>query len=147
MAVSPWEQRTIRPASWTMSEELRLACASLETASAAHYYLGWAALQTDNFEVAARELEAALQANPGNLDAAAELGLVRLRTKNYRLAEQGLMKVLNEYPDHYKETDNCRTSTNEHGTLERRTGAKSLNKSRSASDREQSLLRRVEFIK
>ncbi|HEU0007946.1 MAG TPA: tetratricopeptide repeat protein, partial [Terriglobia bacterium] len=129
-------------------QELRLACDSSETASAAHYYLGRAALQTDDFEMAARELEAALRANPKNLDAVAELGLVRLRTKNYRLAEQNLTKVLNEDPDHYKANLhllNLYQRTRDARTEEQERRFEQVKKRR--SDRDQSLLRRVEFVK
>jgi tetratricopeptide (TPR) repeat protein len=128
--------------------ELRLACGNSETASAAHYYLGRAALQTDNFEMAARELESALEANPKNLDAAAELGLVRLRTKNYRLAEQTLANVLIKDPDHYKANLhllNLYQRTRDARTEEQEQRFEQVRKRR--SDREQSLLRRVEFIK
>jgi tetratricopeptide (TPR) repeat protein len=129
-------------------KELHLACSSSETASAAHYYLGRAALQTDDFEAAARELQAALQANPKNLDAVAELGLVRLRTKNYRLAEQSLTQVLHEDPDHYKANLhllNLYQRTRDARTQEQERRFEQVKKRR--SDREQSLLRRVEFIK
>lgn len=129
-------------------QELRLACGSAETASTAHYYLGRAASQTDDFELAARELKAALEANPKNLDAAAELGLVRLRTKDYRLAEQTLAKVLMEDPDHYKANLhllNLYQRTRDARTGEQEQRFEQVKKRR--SDREQSLLRRVEFIK
>jgi tetratricopeptide (TPR) repeat protein len=129
-------------------QELRLACASSETASTAHYYLGRAAIQTDDFESAARELESALEANPKNLDAGAELGLVQLRTKNYRLAEQTLAKVLTKDPDHYKANLhllNLYQRTRDPRTEEQEQRFEQAKKRR--SDREQSLLRRVEFIK
>jgi tetratricopeptide (TPR) repeat protein len=129
-------------------QELRLACESAETASAAHYYLGRAASQSDDFELAARELKAALEANPKNLDAAAELGLVRLRTKDYRLAEQTLAKVLIEDPDHYKANLhllNLYQRTRDARSSEQEQRFEQVKKRR--SDREQSLLRRVEFIK
>jgi tetratricopeptide (TPR) repeat protein len=129
-------------------QELRLASDSSETASVAHYYLGRAALQKDDFEVAARELEAALQANPKNLDAGAELGLVQLRSKNYRLAEQSLTKVLNEDPDHYKANLhllNLYQRTRDARAEEQDRRFEQVKKRR--SDREQSLLRRVEFVK
>jgi tetratricopeptide (TPR) repeat protein len=129
-------------------QELRLACDSSETASAAHYYLGRAALQTDDFEMAVRELESALAANPKNLDAAAELALVQLRTKNYRRAEETLAKVLIKDPDHYKANLhllNLYQRTRDARTEEQEQRFKQVKKRR--SDREQSLLRRVEFIK
>ncbi len=129
-------------------QELRLACGSPETASAAHYYLGRAALQLNDFEMAAGELESALRANPKNLDAAAELALVRLRTKEYRLAEQTLAKVLIKDPDHYKANLhllNLYQRTQDARTQEQEQRFEQVKKRR--SDREQSLLRRVEFIK
>jgi tetratricopeptide (TPR) repeat protein len=129
-------------------QELRLACTSSETASLAHYYLGRAALQMDDFEAAARELQAALQANPKNLDAIAELGLVRLRTRSYLLAEQSLTQVLNEDPDHYKANLhllNLYQRTRDARTEEQERRFEAVKKRR--SDREQSLLRRVEFVK
>jgi tetratricopeptide (TPR) repeat protein len=129
-------------------QELRLACDSSETASAAHYYLGRAALQTDDFEMAVRELESALTANPKNLDAAAELALVQLRTKNYRRAEETLAKVLIKDPDHYKANLhllNLYQRTRDARTEEQEQRFEQVKKRR--SDREQSLLRRVEFIK
>ncbi len=129
-------------------QELRLASGHSETASAARYYLGRAALQTDDFEMAARELASALAANPKNLDAAAELALVQLRTKNYRLAEQTLAKVLLEDPDHYKANLhllNLYQRTRDIRTEEQERRFEQVKKRR--SDREQSLLRRVEFIK
>jgi len=129
-------------------QELRLASASSETASTAHYYLGRAALQTDDFDAAARELEAALKANPKNLDAGAELALVRLRTRNYRLAQQDLTKVLNQDPDHYKANLyllNLYQRTRDARTEDQERRFEEVKKRR--SDREQSLLRRVEFIK
>ncbi|HET6962871.1 MAG TPA: tetratricopeptide repeat protein, partial [Terriglobia bacterium] len=129
-------------------QALRLACGSPETASSAHYYLGRVALQTGDFEVAARELQAALQANPKNLDAGAELGLVRLRARNYRLAEQSLTQVLNEDPDHYKANLhllNLYQRTRDARTEEQERKFEQVKKRR--SDREQSLLRRVEFVK
>lgn len=129
-------------------QELRLASGSSETASAAHYYLGRAALQTDDFEMAVRELESALAANPKNLDAAAELALVQLRTKNYRLAEETLAKVLIKDPDHYKANLhllNLYQRTRDARTEQQEQKFEQVKKRR--SDREQSLLRRVEFIK
>jgi len=129
-------------------QELRLACGSSETASVAHYYLGRAALQTDDFEMAVRELESALAANPKNLDAAAELALVQLRTKNYRLAEETLSKVLIKDPDHYKANLhllNLYQRTRDARTEQQEQRFEQVKKRR--SDREQSLLRRVEFIK
>jgi tetratricopeptide (TPR) repeat protein len=129
-------------------QELHLASASADTASTAHYYLGRAALQSDDFAVAARELKSSLEANPKNLDAAAELGLVQLRMKDYRLAEQTLAKVLASDPDHYK--GNLHLLNLYQRTRDPRTGQQEgrfeqVKKRR--SDREQSLLRRVEFIK
>jgi len=129
-------------------QALRLACGSPETASSAHYYLGRVALQTDDFEVAARELEAALTANPKNLDAAAELALVQLRTKNYHLAEQTLARILIQDPDHYKANlnlVNLYQRTRDGRTEEQERRFEQVKQRR--SDREQSLLRRVEFIK
>ena len=129
-------------------QELRLACGNSETASTAHYYLGRTALQTDDFTMAARELESALTANPKNLDAAAELALVQLRTKNYHLAEQTLAKVLIQDPDHYKANLNLLNlyqRTRDSRTEEQKRRFEQVKQRR--SDREQSLLRRVEFIK
>ena len=129
-------------------QELRLACASADTASTAHYYLGRAALQTNDYETAARELRSALEANPKNLDAAAELGLVQLRTKDYPLAEQTLAKVLTSDPDHYKgnlHLLNLYQRTRDPRSGEQEARFEQVKKRR--SDREQSLLRRVEFIK
>ena len=129
-------------------QELRLASGNSETASAAHYYLGRTALQTDDFTMAARELESALTANPKNLDAAAELALVQLRTKNYHLAEQTLAKVLIQDPDHYKANLNLLNlyqRTRDARTEEQERRFEQVKKRR--SDRDQSLLRRVEFIK
>jgi Tfp pilus assembly protein PilF len=93
-------------------------------------------------------LESALAATPKNLDAAAELGLVRLRTRNYHLAEQILVKVLNEDPDHYKANLNLLNlyqRTRDARTEEQERKFEQVKKRR--SDREQSLMRRVEFIK
>jgi Tfp pilus assembly protein PilF len=98
--------------------------------------------------MAARELESALTANPKNLDAAAELALVQLRTKNYHLAEQTLAKVLIQDPDHYKANLNLLNlyqRTRDSRTEEQERRFEQVKQRR--SDREQSLLRRVEFIK
>jgi len=129
-------------------QELRLACGNAETASTAHYYLGRAALQLHDFELAASELESALQANPKNLDAAAELALVRLRTKNYRKAEETLAKILVEDPDHYKANLhllNLYQRTRDARSDQQEQRFEQVKKRR--SDREQSLFRRVEFVK
>jgi Tfp pilus assembly protein PilF len=93
-------------------------------------------------------LESALEANPKNLDAGAELGLVQLKTKNYRLAEQTLAKVLTEDPDHYKANLNLLNlyqRTRDPRTEEQEQRFDQAKRRR--SDREQSLLRRVEFVK
>ena len=129
-------------------QELRLACDSSETASAAHYYLGRAALQTDDFEMAVRELESALAGESEKSRRGRGTRSSALRTKNYRLAEQTLAESSYQGPGSLQSKPaspeplptNARRSN-------RRAGAKVRAGKKARSDREQSLLRRVEFIK
>jgi tetratricopeptide (TPR) repeat protein len=128
-------------------QELRIAARSAETASAAYYYLGRLALQMDDLQLATRELSLALRANPKHLDAAAELALVQIRTGNYKLAAETLMTILGKDPDHYKANMhllNLYQRTKDPRSQDQEQRFEDIKRRR--SDREQSLLRRVEFI-
>jgi tetratricopeptide (TPR) repeat protein len=70
------------------------------TATAAHYYLGSLALQTQHPDQAATHLKLALKARPDYPDALAELGHCYLTQRNYLAAEKQLRRALELDPDH-----------------------------------------------
>jgi tetratricopeptide (TPR) repeat protein len=70
------------------------------TATAAHYYLGSLALQTQHPDQAATHLKLALKARPDYPDALAELGHCYLTQHNYLAAEKQLRRALELDPDH-----------------------------------------------
>ena len=58
---------------------------------------------------ARREIERALELNPGLADAWAELGLIQTRSKEHERAEQSLTKALTIAPEHYEASVNLAT--------------------------------------
>jgi len=77
-----------------------------ETSAGSHYYLGRIADQQDNLPKAEIELKHALEANRNYADAYAELGHVRLKEKQYALAERNLKRALELDPENYTATLN-----------------------------------------
>ena len=112
----------------------------------AHYYLGKTAFARDDFDKAKQELQASLRSNPQNLDAKAELALVHLRMKDIAISENLLADVLRQDPEHYKANLhllNLYQRTKDPRTEEQAMRFEGVKKKR--LDREQSLMRRVEF--
>lgn len=72
-----------------------------KTAAGAHYYLGRVANQKGNYPEAVGQLQMALKAYPNYADAYAEMGLVRLKQKDYLGARDDLQKALKINPDNY----------------------------------------------
>ena len=70
------------------------------TAAAAHYYLGFLALEINHTDEAATELKLALEARPDYPDALAELGHYYLILRNYVAAGRPLQRALKLDPDH-----------------------------------------------
>jgi tetratricopeptide (TPR) repeat protein len=80
---------------------LTQAAAKSETAAQAHYYLGSIALQESRLDDAHSELALALQAQPDNPDALAQMGNYYLLRRNYGNAEAPIRHALEIDPDHY----------------------------------------------
>ena len=84
--------------------DLAAAATDPQTAAGAHYYLARIARQQHDLETAAREIDAALQANPSHADGWAERGLIATRRRDYAGAEAALQKALGLDPDNYEAT-------------------------------------------
>jgi tetratricopeptide (TPR) repeat protein len=80
---------------------LKGAATILETAAAAHYYLGAIALEEHRLDEARIELEQALKSKPDYADALAELGHYYVVQKDYSQAEKQIRRALDIDPDHY----------------------------------------------
>jgi tetratricopeptide (TPR) repeat protein len=72
-----------------------------ETAAGAHYYLGRMANQEGDFARAGRELQLALEASPKYPDAFAEVGVLHMKQREYKLAERAFRRALELDPDNY----------------------------------------------
>lgn len=72
-----------------------------ETAAGAHYYLARLANLKGDYTGARRELKLALKGNPRSADVYSEMGVICLKQKEYKPAEQALQKALELNPDSY----------------------------------------------
>jgi len=75
-----------------------------DISAGAHYYLGRIADQQDKLPEAEIELKRALEAKRNYADAYAELGHVRLKNKQYTLAEEALQEALGLDSENYTAT-------------------------------------------
>jgi tetratricopeptide (TPR) repeat protein len=97
LGIAAYQARDFRAA----RAELRPAAERKETSAAAYHYLGRMAREENDLEEALRLSQGAVQANPAYADAWAELGLVRFRRRELALAEEALVKCLEQQPESY----------------------------------------------
>jgi superkiller protein 3 len=81
--------------------ELESAARFRETAGPAHFFLGRLANQEGKYPEALRELQQALAAQPRHADPYAEEGIIYMKQKEYKAAEDSLLRALAIAPDHY----------------------------------------------
>ena len=72
-----------------------------ETRMGAQLYLGRLALRQENLDEALDHLQQAMQANPAAPEPYAESALIRIRRKEYGLADEDLARALKLAPEHY----------------------------------------------
>ena len=82
-------------------KELEQAARHRETAAGAYFYLARLNRQEGKLPEALQALEESLAVHPNHAEAYAELGLIRLRSREYDLSEKALLRALELDPDNY----------------------------------------------
>ena len=81
--------------------ELARSALHRETAAASHYFLARMAREENDLEGALRLAEKAVEADPAYADPYAELGLLRIRRREFPAAEEALRRCLELDPDNH----------------------------------------------